>query len=192
MSQSIQYQNIFKDSWRGFYDGRYRTEQADKNFIQASKAVSYNDLLNEAKVLKRVELEKVGGKPFYEPSTFYGSFKEAHNHSDYDWAAARYASGLYSLYYRFQKEGEKGIRVAPDNLPKSVGQLWTLINEKSEKEPWTWPMMQLHDGWYADKFIGEIPVLQTIKDYYIALGYTEDEFKNALIEVRGLIRWKGY
>jgi hypothetical protein len=53
-------------------------------------------------------------------------------------------------------------------------------------------MMQLHDGWYADKFIGELPILQEIKNSYIALGYTEDEFKNALIEVRGLIRWKGY
>jgi hypothetical protein len=188
----MNYQNLFKDSWRGFYDGRYSTDQADKKFIQASKAVSYNDLLNEAIALKKAELEMVGGKPFYEPSTFYKSFREAEYHNHYEWAAARYASGLYSLYYRFQKEGEKGIKTAPVNLPEPVGKLWALINEASEKESWTWPMMQLHNGWYADKFIGELPILQEIKNSYIALGYTEDEFKNALIEVRGLIRWKGY
>jgi len=184
------YENIFKSSWRGFYDGRYITEQVDKNFIQASKAVSYNDLLHEAIALKKAELDARGGKPFNEPSTFYGSYKEAHTHSDYEWAASRYASNIYSTYYRFQKEGEKGAKTAPDNLPDSVGKLWTLINEASEKEPWAWPMMQLDEVWYSDKYIGELPVLQAIKNSYISLGYTEDAFKNALIEVRGLIRSK--
>jgi hypothetical protein len=191
-AKSVKYENLYKSSWRGFYDGRYRTEQKDMNFIQASRAVSYNDLLNEAIALKKAELDAHGGQPFYEPSTFYGSYREPHYHSEYQWAASRYASGLYSTYYRFQKEGVKGTRTAPDNLPDSVGQLWTLINAVSEKEPWAWPMMQLQDGWYADKFIAEIPVLQEIKDSYIALGHTEDEFKHALIEVRGLIRSRGY
>jgi hypothetical protein len=186
------YEHIFKSSWRGFYDGRYRTEQADMNFIQASKAVSYNDLLQEAIAVKKAELDARGGKPFYEPSTYYGSYREPHYHSEYQWAASRYASGLYSTYYRFQKEGEKGTKAAPDSLPESVKQLWTLINQASEKESWAWPMMQLQDGWYADKFIAELPVLQEIKESYIALGHTEDGFKNALIEVRDLIRWKGY
>ena len=186
------YESIFKDYWRGFYDGRYSISESDKNFIQASKAVSYNDLLNEAKVLKKAELEKIGGQPFHEPSTFYGSYREAHSHSDYDWAASRYASGLYSLYYRFQKEGDKAFKEVPPNIPESVKQLWTLINEASEKESWTWPMMQLHDGWYADRFIVNLPLLQDIKNSYIALGYSEDEFKNVFIEIRGLIRWKGY
>ena len=186
------YENIFRSSWRGFYDGRYAIEQADKNFIQASRAVSYNDLLQEAVKLKKAELEKRGGQPFNEPSTYYGSFREAHTHSNYEWAASRYASNLYSTYYRYQKEGEKGQKTAPDGLPESVSQLWTLINETSNKEPWAWPMMQLYDTWYADKFIKELQVIQGIKDSYMALGHTEDTFKNALIEVRGLIRWKGY
>ena len=186
------YENVFRSSWRGFYDGRYGISDPDKNFIQASKAVSYNDLLNEAIALKKAELELRGGQPFNEPSTFYGSYKEAHSHSDYQWAASRYASGLYSIYYRFQKEGEKGQKTAPDGLPNSVSQLWTLINEASKTEPWTWPMMQLYDTWYSDKFIRELTVVQAIKDSYIALGNTEDTFKNSLIEIRDLIRWKGY
>lgn len=192
MTSLAHYENIFKSSWRGFYDGRYRTEQSDMNFIRASKAVSYNDLLQEAIVLKKAELDARGGKPFYEPSTYYGSYREPHYHSEYQWAASRYASGLYSTYYRFQKEGEKGTKTAPENLSDSVLQLWTLINEASEKEPWAWPMMQLQDGWYADKFIAELPVLQSVKNSYIALGRTEDEFKCDVAKVRGLIRWKGY
>jgi hypothetical protein len=186
------YENIFKSSWRGFYDMRYRMKQADMNFIQASKAVSYNDLLQEAIALKRAELDLMGGQPFNEPSTFYGSYKEAHTHSDYQWAAARYASDLYSTYYRFQKEGGKGVKTAPDNLPESVGHLWTLINEASEKEPWAWPMMQLDDVWYSDKYIGELPVLQAIKDSYITMGHTDYDFKNALVEVRDLTHSRGY
>lgn len=166
--------------------------ETDKNFIQASRAVSYNDLLQEAIKLKKAKLDAVGGQPFREPSTFYGSYREAHSHSNYEWAASRYASGLYSIYFRYQKEGEKGKKTAPDGLPDSVSQLWTLINEASEKEPWTWPMIQLYDTWYSDKYIRELQVLQGIKDSYMALGHTEHTFKNALIEIRDLIRWKGY
>jgi hypothetical protein len=53
-------------------------------------------------------------------------------------------------------------------------------------------MMQLDDVWYSDKYIGELPVLQSIKESYITLGYTEYEFKNALVEVRDLIHSRGY
>ena len=83
------------------------------NFIRNSKAVTYNDLLNEAIVLKKKELEERGGKPFYEPSTFYREFKEAYYHDDYQYAASRYASTHYSTYERFKKHHSKAKRLVP-------------------------------------------------------------------------------
>jgi hypothetical protein len=51
----MNYEVLFNDFWRGFYNCRVNS-YADIEFIRASKAVTYNDLLNEAIVLKKAEL----------------------------------------------------------------------------------------------------------------------------------------
>jgi len=189
------YQTFLKTHWRGFYDTPYSYTSADLDFIRASKAVSYNDLLNEAITLKKAELDTKGGQPFYEPSTYYGSFKDAHYHSDYKWVASRYASNLYFTYYRMQRELDQMQRNPPTELPDHVRYLWDLINENSQKEPWMWPLMQLHDGWYTRAAITptNLPVIHAIMTDYLSLAKgTEDEFFSAVLKIRELIKHKGY
>jgi hypothetical protein len=185
----MNYENLFQNFWRGFYDGRYGMSESDKNFIRASKAVTYNDLLNEAIILKKNEL-KQGGTPFYEPSTFYGSYREAHRHDDYKHAASRYASNFYSTYSRFQKHSAKGQRSVLDGLDEPVNKLWIMINEFVELEPWTWPMLQLHDGWYTNEYIQtQIPVIHRIYEEYIRLGFTNQQFFASLQKIRELTKY---
>jgi hypothetical protein len=188
----MNYDDIFKISWRGLYDGRYGMSESDMNFIRASKAVTYNDLYNEAIILKKNELQRGGTPlPFYEPSTFYGSYREAHRHDDYKHAASRYASNLYSTYSRFQKHSAKGERPVPSPITEPVKELWIMINKKSELEPWAWPMTQLHDGWYTNEYIqaGQIPVIRNIYEAYIASGFTQENFFASLQKIRELTKY---
>ena len=184
----MNYEGLFKSSWRGFYDGHYGMNESDMNFIRASKAVTYNDLYNEAVILKKEELKK-GGTPFYEPSTFYGSYREAHSHADYKHAASRYASNLYSTYSRFQKHSAKGQRPVPSATTEPVKELWNMINKSVELEPWTWPIMQLHDDWYTYEYIqsNQIPVIRGIYEAYIAAGFTD--FFVSLQKIRELTKY---
>ena len=190
---AMNYEDIFKSSWRGFYDGRNGLSSTDMNFIRASKAVTYNDLYNEAIILKKNELEQRGGAPlpFYEPSTFYGSYREAHNHDNYQHAASRYASNLYAIYCRFQKHSAKGQRPVLDGLDEPVRKLWQMINNSVELEPWAWPMTQLHDGWYTSKYIqsGQMPVIRNIYEGFIACGFTQEEFFTSLQKIRELTKY---
>ena len=186
----MNYEVLFNDFWRGFYNCRVNS-YADIEFIRASKAVTYNDLLNETIVLKKAELEKVGGKPFYEPSTYYRTFREAEYHDKYEWAAARYASGLYSLYYRFQNHSKKDQRPLPNYLEEPVKKLWTIINEVSVIEPWAWPMTQIYNDLNIDIYTKnkQIPVIVQIYEKYVALGFTEEEFLSSLQKIRELLKY---
>jgi hypothetical protein len=185
----MNYESLFINSWRGFYDTKYSLSSTDMNFIRASKAVTYNDLLNEAIILKKNELQR--GGLFREPSTFYGSYREAHNHDDYEHAASRYASNLYGTYSRFQKHLSKAQRPIPDGLDKAVNKLWKMINDSVELEPWVWPMTQLDDGWYTSKYIqsGQMPVIRNIYEGFIGLGFTEQEFFTSLQKIRELTKY---
>ena len=187
----MNYESHFINSWRGFYDTKYSLSSIDMNFMRNSKAVTYNDLLNEAIILKKKELDERGGKPFYEPSTFYSEFREAHNHNDYRYAASRYASTHYSTYERFQKHRSKGQRPVPNDLDEPVKKLWTMINDSVELEPWIWPMTQLHDGWYTANYIqsGQLQVIRNIYEGFIGLGFTEEQFFASLQKIRDLTKY---
>ncbi len=42
-------------------------------------------------------LKRVGGLPFYEPSTYYGAYKEGHYHSNVEYAGLRMASNISAV-----------------------------------------------------------------------------------------------
>jgi len=181
----MNYETLFNNSWRGFY-GLSSTE---KDFIRLSKAVTYNDFLNEAIILKKLELGKLGGTPFREPSTFYGSFQDSYNHDDYRDAAARYASTHYWSYRQFKNDLVKDQKPIPKGLEDPEVKLWTIINESSELEPWAWPMVQLCDRFYNSIQSNELPIIHNIFNKYIELGFTEEEFLKSINKIRLLTRY---
>jgi hypothetical protein len=89
------YMDVLLDRWvwmTGLSD-------ADITLIETPGATCYTDLYNACVAAKKVELDNSKTKdPFYEPSTFYGSFLEAHYHSDYTLAGSRLASRLSSYF----------------------------------------------------------------------------------------------
>ncbi len=173
--------------------------EKDKNFIIASEARCYNDLLGEAILMKQQELDAVGGEPFHEPSTYYGSFREAHSHGNAEWAAARYASECFSTFSRYRAHRCKDVRTLPEErneyelrlwrishpvpLTESQKQLWLIINEVTRTDPWAWPMM------IGVMYNSELPVVLFIQDKFMALGKTQEEFMKVQKELYELLQW---
>lgn len=197
---------FFNYAWRGWYNRRGGVSQEDRDAITSSRAKCYNDLLNEAIKIKEAELRERGGKPFYEPSTFYGSFNPAFYHDNPEGAASRYASNIFSTFSRYTAHKCKDIRIIPEErdeyglrlwrishpepLSKPVHDLWTITNQVAATEPWAWPMMiGLLENYYTQEAIQKVPVLRLIQEMYMALGYTEGEFLSNQKEIWTLLEW---
>jgi hypothetical protein len=171
-----------------------------------SKARRYNDLLNEVILIKKRQLELEGGKPFYEPSTYYGDFREQYYHDNPEWAAARYASDTFSIFSRYTAHKCSEIRLIPEErgeyqlnlwrishpepLTKAQHDLWVLTNEVTTTDPWAWPMMiGLTDGYYMKENVLGLPVVLRIQEKFMGLGYTEEEFFETQKEIWGMLQW---
>ena len=75
---------------------------SQRALIETPGAKCYNDLYNACVALKKKELDDGGTEnPFYEPSTFYGSFREAHYHDNYTHAGSRLASSLSCYFHEY-------------------------------------------------------------------------------------------
>ena len=194
------YSAYFDKHWRGWYDIRYLLPDADRKFITGSKARCYNDLLQEAIAVKKRELAAVGGEPFYEPSTYYGSFKEAHRHANAEWAGGRYSSEHFSTFSRYRAHRCQDVRVVPEQrdayglklwrishpepLTAAVRDLWVTINEMTVTEPWAWPMMI-----GVDSLATPVAVLTAIQEKFIALGHSKEEFTEAHTALYKMLQW---
>jgi hypothetical protein len=192
------YYSYFTMHWRGWQEFGWAVYEKDRNFIIESKANCYNDLLHEAIHMKQEELDAVGGTPFHEPRTYYGSFKEAYTHANAEWAGARYASEQFSEFSRYRAHRCQDVRTLPeerseydlklwrishpDPLTNLQKQLWIIINEVARTEPWAWPMM-----------IGvmdvSLPVVGMIREKFIALGNSQEEFMKTHKELYDLLQW---
>jgi len=181
---------LFQDNWRGLH---FLKNNSDKEFIQRSKARSFDQLYKECIVRKETELQS--GKEFYEPSTYYGNFQEARYHRNVEWAARREATELFSMFSQYRGHVSKEIRPLPEDmeeyerkiwdinhpepLTKPVRDLWNLINKEVVSEPWAWPIMiGLHETMYTPNNIKnteDFPV-KNLLDKFVGLGYTEKEF----------------
>lgn len=199
------YSSWFNYAWRGWSDCRGYTED-QKNAIMNSKAKCYNDLLKEATELKKQELVLKGGNPFYEPSTYYGQYRESYHHDSPDGAAGRYASQIFSSFSRYTAHKCTDVRVIPEErgeyelklwrishpqpLTEPQRQLWTVINELTATEPWAWPMMiGLNETFYTKPHLESYPVLVLVRDRFMGLGYTEEEFLSVQKELWNMLRW---
>jgi hypothetical protein len=200
------YSNIFQQGWRGWSDGKYGVPDDHKKSIITSKAKCYNDLYKEAIESKKQELAVKGGQPFYEPSTYYGSYLEGFRHNNVDSAASRYASAIFSQFSRYTAHKCTDIRLVPEErdeyqmklwrishpqpLTEAQRQLWILINEITAVEAWAWPMMiGLGEYYYSKEKIQLLPVVLQIQEKFMALGYTEEKFLEVQKELWTLLRW---
>jgi hypothetical protein len=200
------YSALFDMSWRGWNDCKYRTRDQNMIYITSSKAKCYNDLLHEMMEVKQKELTAVGGKPFYEPSTFYGSFQEAHYHNNVEWAAGRLASDIFNQYSRYKSHKCHDVRVIPEErgdydlklwrishpepLTGPQAQLWAVINEVTATEPWAWPMMiALDEVYYKPANIKNLPVVLQIQGKFMGLGYTEKKFLEVQNDLWKMLQW---
>ena len=193
------YSSYFDTYWRGWYDG-HGVYEADKNFIIGSTAACYNDLLNEAIVLKKRELDALGGEPFYEPSTYYRSFREGHKHANPEWAATRYASDQFSRFSRYRAHRCHDLRVVPEERDEYELKLWRIshpdpltapvrdlgmtINEMTATEPWAWPMMI-----GVDSLTSQLPVVTAIQENFMALGHTKNDFTEGHTALYKMLQW---
>jgi len=172
-----------------------------------SKALCYNDLLKEVILVKKKELAERGGTPFYEPSTYYYKYKEGYHHANVEAAAGRTASAIFSTFHRYRGHRTLGPREIPEERneyelklwrishPNSLSALetalWKLTNEVAAAEAWAWPMMiGLNEGCYTPQNIQKIlPILNSIREAFMALGYTEDEFYQTQKALWLMLRW---
>jgi hypothetical protein len=157
-------------------------------------------LLKEAIVLKQKELQIVGGEPFYEPSTYYKSFREGHAHANAEWAASRYASQHFSRFSRYRAHRCQDLRVLPEErdeyelklwrishpepLSPPVRDLWNTINEITATEPWAWPMMI-----GVDSLTTLLPIVTAIQEKFMALGHTENDYTEAHSALYRMLQW---
>ena len=185
------YSDIFSESWRGC--GIY-ISNADRQIILSSKASSYDDLYRDILKIKNKELAEIGGLPFYEPSTYYTVYREAHYHANAEWAARRHASNLFSVYSCFRAHKCTDIRILPEErsdyelklwtilhpnpLTKRQKELWQIVNEVTSEEPYAWPMMiGLVERYYQQELIDtSLQVVGTIQKKFLEKGYTSEEF----------------
>ena len=190
MYTMAEYLQLFQNNWRGSH---FLKNNSDKEFIQRSTARSFEQLYKECLVEKKTELQS--GKEFYEPSTYYGGFKEAHYHKNAEWAARRQASELFSMFSQYRGHLSQDVRPLPEDmedyerkiwninhpepLTEPVRQLWDLINKEVVSEPWAWPIMiGLYETMYAPDRINttdDFPV-KNLLEKFVALGYTEKHF----------------
>lgn len=199
------YSNLFNSAWRGWTDSTH-TSVEDKVNITGSKATCYNELLNEITVLKKQELALKGGKPFCEPSTYYGSYLEAFQHDSPVGAASRYASTIFSKFSRYRAHICTDIRLIPEErdeyqlgiwrishpqpLTKGQHDLWVSINEVTASEPWAWPMMiGLYEMYYTKDYIHSVPVVLQVQEKFMGLGYTEENFLETQKELWKMLQW---
>ena len=151
--------------------------------IQTPGAKYYNDLYNACVKAKKKEYDDGTTKnPFYEPSTFYGSFKEAHYHNNYTHAGSRLASSLSCYFHEYLNAKRPTLRFLrqPSTYPeysemiKAVnlagGNAWLFIITVSEA---TIPYYSMHD-----------PAYHAILAKY---PKTEDEFLKNYKEFRELV-----
>jgi len=157
--------------------------QDQQNLIQTPGAKYYNDLYNACVKAKKKEYDDGTTKnPFYEPSTFYGSFKEAHYHNNYTHAGSRLASSLSCYFHEYLNAKRPTLRFLrePSKYPeysemiKAVnlagGNAWLFIITVSEA---TIPYYSMHDTAYH-AILAKYPK-------------TEDEFLKNYIEFRELV-----
>ena len=199
------YFRIFNTSWRGWVDCRHVSEDK-RDVIIMSKAQRYNDFLREVISIKEKQLALEGGKPFYEPSTYYGHFRDAHYHDNAEWAAARYASDIFSMFSRYTAHKCSDIRLVPEErdeyglklwrishpevLTAAQHDLWVVTNEVTAVEPWAWPMMiALNEAQYTAESMKNLPVVLQIQKKFLALGYTEEKFLEIQKELWKMLRW---
>ena len=185
------YCELFTEYWRGC---RASLTNSDREILMSSKARSYDELYREILIRKKKELAEIGGLPFYEPSTYYGAYREAHYHADAEWASRRHASNLFPIYSYFKAHKSSDIRMMPENLneydlklwmirhpnplTKRQKELWQIVNEVTVEEPYAWPMMiGLVEDYYRQVFIDRtLPVVGTIQKKFLEKGYTSEEF----------------
>jgi len=101
----------------------------------------HEDLVNIMRQRCTDQLKQEGGTPFYEPSTYYGSYQAAHNHSDVDWAARRMATpiaavgskywsdfsqtwGHYFPYHKLPEENRDNAKHIVATLDNIKGEAW--------------------------------------------------------------------
>ena len=193
------YSEIFNNHWRG----RDFIKPWHVSIIQNSHAKSFRELCGECEIIMRESLSN--GNKFYEPSTYYGSFRPAHTHEDVEWAARRLTSEIFSSYSRYLGHKCKDIRPLPEEmseydlkiwcishphpLTESVRQLWKLTNKMAAIEPWAWPIIIGLEGtqYMPDKM--NMDVFKGIMEMFFDLGYTEDDFFKAHSELWNLFNW---
>jgi len=208
LAQSMpEYLKIFNEGWRGWYDTRYSAPGLIRDMIIESKALCYNDLLHEAIAVKKKELSMLGGTPFYEPSTFYGSYKEAYYHDNAEGAGSRLASEIFSKFRRYRGHRALGPRELPEErsdyelkiwrishpnpLSEAECALWRATNEVAEIEPWAWPIMiGLLENYYTPEIVKSfLPVVEAVQDIFIEFRYTEEEFYQTQKALWSMLQW---
>jgi hypothetical protein len=201
------YLKIFNEGWRGWHDAGYQQSEVMRYVIMESKALCYNDLLKEVVEVKKKELAERGGTPFYEPSTYYYKYKEGYHHANVEAAAGRSASAIFSTFHRYRGHRTLGPREIPEErneyelklwrishpnpLSPLETDLWKLTNRTAATEVWAWPMMiGLNEGYYTPEHIEKVlPMVNSIREGFIALGHTEEEFYETQKALWLMLRW---
>jgi hypothetical protein len=133
-------------------------QPSERTLIETPDATCYNDLYRACVSAKKKELELAnrGGMadPFLEPSTFYGSFKDAHYHSDYTHAGSRLASSLHCYFFDYLNVKQPTLRFLRDSTKysdmidaanRAGGNAWLFLLTVSEA---TIPYYRMHDVAY--------------------------------------------
>ena len=200
------YAKLFQTQWRGWSNSRSTTSYEEQMIIIESKANSYDEFVAEFRKKNEALLAEVGGKPFYEPSTYYYNYKEAHRHNNPHHAAMRQASNLLSKLSRYRAHRAQGPRTIPEErdeyelklwrishptpLTPLEKDLWATINQVSATEPWAWPMMiGLYREYNKPQWSECVPVTQDVKKVFCALGYSEEEFAATQTALWLMLEW---
>jgi hypothetical protein len=149
----------------------YYYSQEDKHVLMNLKNYTgYADLVaaiekeETEKLLKAKQINPIA-KPFCEPSTFYGKFKEAYNHDDAHWYSLRRASPLSSIFHRMMADMLQGSRQKKDHSTlgkkeKSFDVLYEVLNEISEN---AWPVAF---SYFFGQDQTNIPLVEKIHSLY--------------------------
>jgi hypothetical protein len=124
------------------YYYKFQNGHASQDHISAVRQVrSHAELVQLMATRTKQILTESGGKPFYEPSTFYYTFKEAHYHDDYVWAARRLADpisinlGDYwgdferSLYGNYHQFTPTAMSFLPEDARETAALIVTALNK---------------------------------------------------------------
>jgi hypothetical protein len=162
-------------SWFRFYRNIYGVycSQEDIDVVRNLKNYNrYADLVHaieKEETAKLVEARKSdsNAKPFREPSTFYGKFKEAHYHDSAHGSALRRASLLSSRFHDMMSDMRQGPRKKRDHSTlgekekeKSFDLLYEVLNEISEN---AWPVAF---SYFFGQDQTNIPLVEKIHSLY--------------------------